>query len=87
MEISAIRLKTFYVSLWKYNTIAIRDIFIYFTRIILLVTGDFRLAARDENNIGRLEVYLNNTWGSICTYGINITDMDTHALCDQLGLR
>ena len=49
--------------------------------------GDLRLLQGDRTDssfvAGRLEIFINSTWGSICADNFNITD--AHVACRQLG--
>ena len=42
-----------------------------------------RLQGGNYTNEGRVEVYCNGQWGTICDDGFNGTDADT--ICKQLG--
>ena len=48
-------------------------------------TTSVRLVTADgaSSNEGRLELYYNNTWGTVCDEGWNITD--AHVVCRMLG--
>nr|XP_055032246.1 neurotrypsin [Misgurnus anguillicaudatus] len=46
--------------------------------------GAVRLAGGSSSNSGRLEVYLNGQWGSVCD--THWTDRDASVVCRQLGL-
>ena len=46
-------------------------------------TGMIRLQDGDYSNEGRVEVYCNGQWGTICNSGFDSTDANT--LCRQLG--
>ena len=49
--------------------------------------GDLRLLQQERTDssfvAGRLEIFINSTWGSICADNFNITD--AHVACRQLG--
>ena len=45
--------------------------------------GDVRLAGSSYSTIGRLELCLNGTWGTICS--ISFDDKDATVVCKQLG--
>lgn len=53
--------------------------YIYLTR-----SGAVRLAGGSSLQSGRLEVYLNGQWGSVCD--THWTDRDASVVCRQLGL-
>ena len=46
-------------------------------------TEDIRLAGGTEDYKGRLEVCINQVWGTVCS--INWRDSDTKVACRQLG--
>ena len=46
-------------------------------------SGMIRLQGGDYSNEGRVEVYCNGQWGTICSTGFNSTDANT--ICKQLG--
>ena len=51
--------------------------------LVFCVNGDVRLAGRSITYGGRVEVCVNNTWGTIC---IDYWDTnDTSVVCKQLG--
>ena len=45
--------------------------------------GMIRLLGGRYSNEGRVEVYCNGQWGTICDDGFNETD--AHTICKQLG--
>ena len=45
--------------------------------------GMIRLQGGNYTNAGRVEVYCNGQWGTICDDGFNGTD--AHTICKQLG--
>ena len=45
--------------------------------------GMIRLQGGDYSNEGRVEVYCNGQWGTICSTGFSSTDANT--ICKQLG--
>ena len=45
--------------------------------------GMIRLQGGNYSNEGRVEVYCNGQWGTICSTGFNSTDANT--ICKQLG--
>ena len=45
--------------------------------------GMIRLQGGDYSNEGRVELYCNGQWGTICSNGFDSTDANT--LCRQLG--
>lgn len=47
-------------------------------------TGAARLIGGGSNKSGRLEVYLNGQWGTVCD--THLTDRDASVICQQLGL-
>ena len=46
-------------------------------------TGKVRLQGGVKSNEGRVELCINNVWGSICDYGWNTND--AAVVCNQLG--
>ena len=46
-------------------------------------SGMIRLQGGDYSNEGRVEVYCNGQWGTICSTGFDNTDANT--ICKQLG--
>ena len=46
-------------------------------------SGMIRLQGGNYSNEGRVEVYCNGQWGTICSTGFDYTDANT--LCKQLG--
>ena len=46
-------------------------------------SGMVRLQGGDYSNEGRVEVYCNGQWGTICSTGFGTTDANT--ICKQLG--
>ena len=52
----------------------------------LLLSGDqIRLAGSNQAGEGRLEVYYNGVWGTVCSDYFD--DTDASVACFQLGLR
>ena len=47
--------------------------------------GSLRLTGSTRNNIGRLEINLNGTWGSVCLRDFDM--LDGHVACRQLGFK
>ena len=47
------------------------------------VTGDIRLADANIPNEGRIEICMNNVWGTVCDDGWG--DTDATVVCRQLG--
>ena len=45
--------------------------------------GELRLRGGSTPNQGRVEVCINNVWGSVCHYGWGIAD--GNVVCKQLG--
>lgn len=52
--------------------------------VISAMTGDVRLVGGESHNQGRLEVYLNDQWGSVCDDGFSV-DLAGDIACKQLG--
>ena len=48
------------------------------------IEGEIQLASGRNYTEGRLEICLNNEWGSVCDEMWDITA--THVICRQLGL-
>ena len=51
---------------------------------LVFLDGDLRLAGSDKPHEGRLEVYYNGSWGTICDD--NFDNIDASVACYQLGL-
>ena len=45
--------------------------------------GDIRLVGSSNTRSGRLEVYLNSQWGTVCDDNFGITE--AQVVCQQLG--
>ena len=45
--------------------------------------GDIRLAGTSYSTVGRVEICLNGTWGTVCSN--NFDDIDAGVVCKQLG--
>ena len=45
--------------------------------------GEVRLGGSSYHNIGRVEVCINGTWGTICS--TSFTDNDASVVCSDLG--
>ena len=45
--------------------------------------GSLRLSGSESDNLGRLDICLNNVWGTICQNGWG--DVDSRVACRQLG--
>ena len=45
--------------------------------------GDIRLAGTSYSTIGRVEVCLNGTWGTVCSNSFD--DVDASVVCKHLG--
>ena len=56
-------------------------LFVYF--VVKCKHGDIRLAGTSYSTIGRVEVCLNGTWGTICSNSFD--DKDASVVCKQLG--
>ena len=46
--------------------------------------GDLRLAGTQDPSFGRLEIFINNVWGTICMHG-EFTIESANTACRQLG--
>ena len=57
--------------------------FIFVYSVVKCKHGDIRLAGTSYNTIGRVELCLNGTWGTICSNGFD--DKDASVICKQLG--
>ena len=73
-----------------YLTCSIRDVYFSINKIGALhfryidcLTGSVQLVNGETNNEGRLEVCMNNQWGTIC--GNNFDFIDGRVVCKQLG--
>ena len=66
------RIFAFAVDLWAYNSV-----------VNVLFTA--RLVGGSRSHEGRLEVYHNGTWGTVCADGFN--DAAAIVVCRSLGLR
>ena len=47
--------------------------------------GDIRLVNGDTQYEGRLEICINNAWGTICSSYYRWTTVDSNVACRQLG--
>jgi len=47
--------------------------------------GSLRLTGGTSNSMGRLEVNLDGTWGSVCSRDFGM--LDGHVACRQLGFK
>jgi len=45
--------------------------------------GSIRLSGSDSDNLGRVDICLNNVWGTVCQN--NWGDVDARVVCRQLG--
>ena len=50
---------------------------------LFLSDGDLRLVGSYFSNHGRLEIYYNGVWGTVCDYGF--TSIEATVACRQLG--
>ena len=48
-------------------------------------TGDIRLTDGEYSNEGRLEVYCNGEWGTVCDDSDTFGDTEATVACRQLG--
>lgn len=55
----------------------------YLSLIISQFTGTLRLLEGSNKNEGRLEVYIQNAWGTVCVNNFDTTDATI--ACQQLG--
>ena len=46
-------------------------------------TGEVRLQSGEKSSEGRVELCVNNVWGSVCDYGWSTND--AAVVCNQLG--
>ena len=54
-----------------------------FNTLALCQDGDVRLAGGSYNNIGRIDLCINGTWGTICSNTFD--NKDASVVCRQLG--
>ena len=54
-----------------------------FDSLALCQDGDIRLAGGSYNNVGRIDLCVSGTWGTIC--GNNFDSKDASVVCRQLG--
>ena len=54
-----------------------------FDTLALCQNGDIRLAGDSYNNVGRIDLCVNGTWGTICGNGFD--SKDASVVCRQLG--
>ena len=48
-------------------------------------SGEIKLSAEVTSGSGRLEVCINNAWGTVCTY--NWDERDARVACRELGFQ
>ena len=65
----------------KYKLFLLLCLFVYF--VVKCKHGDIRLAGTSYSTIGRVELCLSGTWGTICNN--NFDDKDASVVCKQLG--
>ena len=56
----------------------------YFSNVAAQNNGDIRLVDGKSTNSGRLEIYLNGGWGTVC-YNAALGPGAAQAACKQLG--
>ena len=56
---------------------------IIFYSLALCQDGDIQLAGGSYNNVGRIDLCVNGTWGTICSNSFD--NKDASVVCQQLG--